>query len=222
MAKYHPVNRKKLIWIALSLSLEMHLLAIWFWSTRSISLVLPHAKSTTLTVQLRPLREHERLAPQSADSASAKTNAPVKLPGSTPHRQVPVAPASRSALPESAMKEPPDTPVSTSAGADDMMQKAMRDVGKIDRELRQSAPELMQPPQSSIQSRLEKGIASAAKTDRPSMVEKTLPDGRRITKVTGVGGVYCVAYEGVGATGGIDQIARGIHGKVTSCGHLFD
>lgn len=104
-------------------------------------------------------------------------------------------------------------------GSEQLILDAKRSVGKIDQELRREFPSATQAPSPS---KLERGIAAAARADRPSLAEKTLPDGRRITKVSGPGGTYCVIEGNVGTPGGVDQMQRGVQQRTTSCDHLFD
>jgi hypothetical protein len=225
MASRSPATRKNPLWIALALSFALHFLFICFWPSGTIRQVLPKAESPGLTVQLWSLREQESTAAASANPANAQANASGKPSRKAPPREMPVPPAfSGGPSPASETKEHDHTSPSAAAppSTDDLMQKAIRDVGKIDRELRQSSPTLMQGSPNSVQSRLEKGIASAARANRTTVVEKTLGDGRRVTKVSGPGGSYCVTSESVGATDGIDRIQEGMHGKVTNCGSLFD
>ncbi len=104
-----------------------------------------------------------------------------------------------------------------------LMLDARRAVGGIDRELRRAFPTQDQPQRApdSVQRRLEKGIAAAA-GPAPGMVERTLADGRRVTRVSGPTGVYCVTQDAVGANNGIDHIQGGMQNRVTDCGHLFE
>jgi hypothetical protein len=100
-----------------------------------------------------------------------------------------------------------------------MILDAKRNIGRIDREVNK----LLTPPeQNSVQSRLEQGIAAAARPDRTSMLERNYSDGRKITKVSSPLGTYCVVQDSIGAADGIDRMQRGTHAKVTNCGHLFD
>ena len=99
----------------------------------------------------------------------------------------------------------------------DLLSNAKRDIGKIDRDLRKAFPKLLEAAPDSAQARLEKGIAAAAKPTSTSMEDFTSPDGRRMTKVTGPDGTYCVRKEGAGATDGLDTIQNGVRAKTTNC-----
>jgi len=117
-------------------------------------------------------------------------------------------------------------PVSEAPGAAgpgiDLTSSAMLAIGKVDRELRKEFPGQAQPEPESRQLRLERGIAAAAVQRERSMQERVLPDGRRITKVTGPGYSYCVMAGSVGDHNGMDIMQRGVQTKTTSCGHYFD
>lgn len=102
-----------------------------------------------------------------------------------------------------------------SAGAAGLIAEAMRNAGRIDRELRHGAPELSQPKPRSLQSTLQKGFAAAARPGNAGMEEVVLPDGRRMTKVVGPSGTYCVMRESAAAIG-IDP-QRGAQTMVTTC-----
>lgn len=128
------------------------------------------------------------------------------------------APKTASTAPELAasieVKEP--APVVT-APTGNLLSNAKRDIGKIDRDLRKTYPKLLEAAPDSAQSRLEKGIAAAAKPNAFSMEDIISPDGRRMTKVTGPGGTYCVRKEGAGATDGLDAMQNGVRAKTTNC-----
>ncbi|MEC5217897.1 hypothetical protein RCH09_002861 [Actimicrobium sp. GrIS 1.19] len=123
------------------------------------------------------------------------------------------------AEPESATTTlPPPLPAS------DLATSALRSVGKIDRDLRNEFRHLPERAPDSVTSRLAQGIAAAGVVHRlmPSMQERVLADGRRVTKVTSSSGTYCVTQEGAGANDGLDRVQNGNHMKATNCGNLFD
>ena len=99
-----------------------------------------------------------------------------------------------------------------------IIQSAKRDIGKIDRELSGNRPKLYDEKPASLQSKLEKRISGAARTHEDSIKETALSDGRRMTKVTRAGMVYCVYKENsAGLTGGRDTMSAGVRDKVTAC-----
>jgi hypothetical protein len=128
------------------------------------------------------------------------------------------APKAISAAPELAasIEKKEQAPVASPPNGE-LLSNAKRDIGKIDRDLRKTFPKLLEAAPDSAQSRLEKGIAAAAKPNTTSMEEITFPDGRRMTKVTGPDGTYCVRKEGAGATDGLDTMQNGVRAKTTNC-----
>ena len=106
----------------------------------------------------------------------------------------------------------------------DVLSRALRDIGNIDQALRREFPAFPTAPPVSIQSRLEKATALAARHNgrAPGIEERQMPDGRRISRVTTSSGSYCVMQKGAGANDGIDHLANGTRLQVTSCGNLFD
>jgi hypothetical protein len=139
----------------------------------------------------------------------------------TPAPAVATAPAASDAHPVPA---PPAAPASAPAhlDIDAVMTTAKRNIGSIDRDLRAAAPASQKGALGSEQTRLATGIAAAGRSDTLSMREIIMPDGKRITRVSGGGASYCVTHESAGATDGIDVMQQGARMKVTNCGHLFD
>jgi hypothetical protein len=78
---------------------------------------------------------------------------------------------------------------------DDLISSSKRDIGAIDRALRNELPTrngLLQAPNNSVAARLERNIAAAAVEHGFSTQEVILSDGRRYTKVTTSRGTSCV------------------------------
>jgi hypothetical protein len=125
----------------------------------------------------------------------------------------------------------PKLPASSSRpSAEDMVDAARRDIGKIDHELRKDSPPPKEPAAAatkpSMQQTLEKALATpaephAAKPGETTMEEITRPDGQRVTKVTGPNGTYCVTQISVGNTKGEDIMQKGAVSRTTSCGAPF-
>ncbi|SDX58334.1 hypothetical protein SAMN04515617_10513 [Collimonas sp. OK242] len=135
----------------------------------------------------------------------------------------PVAPGSTAPQLPAASRHP---------SAEDMVDAAKRNIGKIDRDLRKDAPAASQPAPAaaaapSRQQILEKALAGPVapkETPKPgatTMEEITRPDGQRVTKVTGPNGTYCVTQISVGNTKGEDIIQKGAVSRTTSCGAPF-
>lgn len=113
--------------------------------------------------------------------------------------------------------------------AEGMVEAAKRDAGKIDRELRKDAPPKEKAAAAAtptMQQKLEMGLAPAAAPEPRSpkettMEDITLPNGQRVTKVTGPNGTYCVTQISVGNTKGEDIMQKGAVSRTTSCGSGF-
>ncbi|GAC1326534.1 MAG: hypothetical protein NVS3B11_21370 [Collimonas sp.] len=119
--------------------------------------------------------------------------------------------------------------------AEDMVDVAKRNVGKIDRELRKDSPPASEPASPAgtavaaptRQQILEKALAGPVaqkETPKPgetTMEDITRPDGQRVTKVTGPNGTYCVTQISVGNTKGEDIMQKGAVSRTTSCGAPF-
>lgn len=224
--RQYPARQYTSAWIALLISGALHLWIIHSLPAIPISAALPKIQTDAITVQLSP-----RLMPE-------ETGRKTQLPAKPKREEKAIQEAGREAartrahadtVPDvsgkerdPAMEEPPPSPAPGPLRMDDIIQNAKRDIGKIDKELRKSHPSFMPMPPTSTQSRLEKGIAAAGKPVSRTLAERTLSDGRRITKVSGPNGIYCVTHDSVGAAGGIDVMQRGIAAKVTNCGNLFD
>ncbi|MES2016512.1 MAG: hypothetical protein V4484_08445 [Pseudomonadota bacterium] len=158
---------------------------------------------------------------------------PPKPPALPPVRvrsaPAPVQHAIASATPPT---EPPEVaaPVAIAApaapSAEQMLQQARRDLGKIDRDLRKEFPgSRIKAPSDSPQLRLAKGIEHAAEMapprwfEAPKVTEIIDPGGygrRRYRVITG-GGTYCVTYESNHAPDGLDTMKNGIKPKITNC-----
>lgn len=124
---------------------------------------------------------------------------------------------------ESGTQQPP-LPAMPSISSRSLSQDALRQVGPIDRALRDQSG-ARQPNSLGISGseRFANAIAHAAVPRGPPQMEhRTLGDGRTITRVSSGLGSYCVIQPGSGATDGIDHFQHGNSGTTVSCGHLFD
>lgn len=201
----------------------VHILAIRFWSPAS------QHQLPRIRVIARPPMIVRLLTLQSNENASLvrpkkqnqeRIDVPVK------RHDAKIVPAQPVAITPPAVLIPPILEKNETSGESShkdvniaaMIRSAKRNIGKIDRELSGDRPKLYEAKPASLQSRLEKGISGAAKTREDSIEETALPDGRRITKVTRFGMVYCVYKENpAGLTGGRDTMSEGVRDKVTSC-----
>lgn len=118
-------------------------------------------------------------------------------------------------------------PAASRPSAESMVEAAKRNAGKIDRELRKDAPPKdAAAAEPTMQQKLEMGLAPPAAPEPRSpkettMEDITLPNGQRVTKVTGPNGTYCVTQISVGNTKGEDIMQKGAISRTTSCGSGF-
>ena len=206
------------VWLGLLASIALHLLIIVFWRDTLGHAELPAAKTPALLVQLMTLQAPERALPKQLElrqelrkpPAQRKLDAPPRSEAATAAPTAP-PPAATTAI-EQKNEAPPVNASNNSA-----IFKATRDIAKIDRDLRKEFPRFPDAAPNSTQARLEKGIAAAAKQNVTTMEEIVSPDGRRMTRVVGPNGTYCVRKEGAGATDGLDMIQGGVRAKTTNC-----
>jgi hypothetical protein len=176
-----PVSRRCL---PLLLTIAVHLLlAVLYLAQRH---TVPPASSAAQRVFVALVARPER----------QPTPAPVLAPRIRPH--VPLAPAARplpatEATPVSAVDVAPAPP--QPAAASDMLAQARRDIGKIDRELRGTAPPLPLLRPDTAQARFERaGAGAGAWIDRSrTMVvdHYQSADGVIIERITRGGGSKC-------------------------------
>lgn len=210
--------------ISLILAICLHLFVVYILLTMRTSVITEIAPvSGDMKVYFTPLKLHEF-------SQASITSLPMLMPHliSAKKKQVAIknrtAPRTISSMPTDKIVVPTHEKIPTSIApptaipsADDMILNAKRDIGKINRELRNAFPKLPPATVDTAQSRLEKGIAAAAKSQALGMEELTLSDGRKMTKVVGSGGTYCISTDSVGASDGIDYMQSGVKKKMTNC-----
>jgi hypothetical protein len=157
-----------------------------------------------------------------------------QAPAPAPQKTQPAAPrAARITPPAQAAQRPPEPapvasesiPVDTTFDqpAPSLRERALRDVGAIDKALRKESPaHKADSPVSTPQSRLEAGFAEAY---RPKVWEAPVitelsdqgQNGRRIYKVKTGLGTYCIYVDGVNTPNGIDMMQKGIQQKTGKC-----
>lgn len=127
-------------------------------------------------------------APALTQSPRPTTRERIRTPRrETVHAEPPTAPANDL---EIASDVPDSLIVSEPAPAVDLTLQAKRDLVKVERELaRAQRPNINGPP--TYQSALAKGIEAAYKPRGITIKEYILPDGRRMSRVTGSGGSKC-------------------------------
>jgi hypothetical protein len=159
--------------------------------------------------------------------------APLPLPVPTPRKTaVPVeskpAPAKEAVaepVPVREAEAPAEDPLfSTAPKGQSVRERAMRDIGSIDKALRKESPGgHISAPVRTPQSRLVAGIESATRAPRAWEAPRIEPVmdqgnyGRRIYKVTTALGTYCVYYDTVNTPNGQDMMKNGIKPKTMQC-----
>ncbi|HZV67224.1 MAG TPA: hypothetical protein VFG03_20230 [Telluria sp.] len=114
---------------------------------------------------------------------------------------------------------PAPTPPSAAA----ILDQARRDAGKIDRALRKEALNQFHAPADTPMTRLAAGIDAASAAPKPWEAPRVTDEmdqgqyGRRIYKVKGAFGTYCIYNETNHAPDGLDAMKNGLHPKIMSC-----
>ncbi|MFC5472685.1 hypothetical protein [Paraherbaspirillum soli] len=222
-------QRNRLVWLAITMSVVLH--AFMIYSVRHLKPPSrpPASTGSALIVHLLALQPP---VPQQApapspiphqNSAVAKKQPPARAAASrnpAPATAISVAPTAASPAPSAAAPTPPAS--TNHLSARDIIDAARRDVGSIDRELRQAqAPSHAPIPPASprgAQEKLASGIAASAIPRGTTIEDITRPDGQRVTKVTGPAGTYCVTQISVGNSAGMDIMQRGAGSRTTNCG----
>jgi hypothetical protein len=166
----------------------------------------PRTTTAATAFPAPPPIPHARPQAASAAAATSPRRADRAATGASDHaaaapatRDTPAAPSSELAAPVASIL--PD-PAPATPSVDDMLRIAKRDVGKIDRELRQQFPDRAVKPEDSPRKRLEKVFAEAYAAAPPKwyegarIVEVTDPEsnGVRIYRVQTAFGAYCMFY----------------------------
>ena len=106
---------------------------------------------------------------------------------------------------------PPDAPEPQTAVAESgVTQRALRDLPSIVRQLGNPDAPRLQLRTDSFSTKLERGIAAAARLTIIRQETIELGDGRIMTKVTTNRGSYCYASRSAGLSGGRDVFQRGV------------
>jgi hypothetical protein len=167
---------------ALFATLALHVLGVAWWFKRdTLVRVADEPRSAVmvwLQVPLRPILPLPK--PEPANRAPAA--APLRRPPEAIRQAI----APTAVVPD--RREAANLP-----SAQDIVERARRDIGKIDRDLRGRAPIVPLEKPDSAQARFERGMA-AAFIDRSltmTMDRYTSPDGVVITRITQGGGTAC-------------------------------
>lgn len=136
------------------------------------------------------------------------------------------APAAPSAAPVHPERDEVAASSPLQGSAETLLERARRDVGAIDRELRKKRHRnLITAPVVSAHMRMQQGLELAHELAPPGLFEpakiREIIDpggyGRRRYRVITSSGTYCMTYESNRAPDGIDSMKNGIKPKMTSC-----
>lgn len=215
-----------------TLALHLLVLASWYLTRATVDTV-DEDQETIQWVNIEPTRpaqptpqvpsppEPAKL-PQPAAPAPARTAA-------APSPKPPVAITQAEAVAPPAPEAPPAPlaqPTQDTPSASDMLQRARKDIGKIDKDLRKEFPGArIKAPKDSPQLRLVRGIEHAAemappKWYEPAKVKEIIdpgPYGRRRYRVITAFGTYCTTYESNRSPDGRDVMQKGPTPKHTNC-----
>jgi hypothetical protein len=189
------LGSRRVVWHAVATSAVLHLLAALF--------LLPHfvpgrqeVRNELAPVVIRLIAPPAGVLPESARDPEPRRNKQLPRPlagRSASAADVPRVEDKGSVGPAAA------TPLSPSLSVDVMIDAAKRNIGSIDRELRQAFPSRVPAPAQPASTPLERGIAAAGLPRGTIMQEMALGDGRRVTKVITPSGTYCVLGRKPGA-----------------------
>jgi hypothetical protein len=204
---------------AILLTLLLHLALFGLWQLARVAPPVARSDSTLRWLDLIVVRRATpAAAPRPAPTKAAPTRpasaaAPLAAPTPVPIHE-----------PSATLSVPSELPdLSAAAPADTVLQRARRDIGKIDRDLQRESPAKFQAPVSTPQSRLRAGIEAAAAAVPPKWYEaaRIIPlgdqsgNGPRLYKVISAAGTYCIT---VGTNHTIaDTMGKGIKPLVITC-----
>jgi hypothetical protein len=197
--------------VAMACIVVAHILVAFAWPERSLQSenIPAFTSELVLVVAVRsaPIRPVARkLARQAKRKQVSRSIAGPSLPAAVTLPTEVLAPVA----------PPLNEPAPTAATA--IVDNALREAGKIDRELRRNSPNPAERALALTRSRQERIIADAFRRDEGSrIVELELPDGRRMSKVITPFGSYCVFKESNAIVGGRDVFKDGVKNKVASC-----
>lgn len=195
------VRRQRMLRSALAISCLLHLWVLWVWRG--------YAPGSQFERQRAPL-ELRLIAPEMPSSPMDSNITPARRPGDVP--PVSQKPDKVRDTPEPTRPTAVPLPSASIAGqartpsADDMVDAAKRDVGKIDRDLRNAFPTLqpLTPPKLTGFAALEKNIEAAGVPRGRIIEEMVLADGSRVVKIRTASGTYCIFDGKPGGRPGID------------------
>ena len=226
--------------IAATLAVHLLLVALWFGAQAPRPRVAhdgPRIQWVVLAPPVPAMRSRPPPPPSPAPARS-RANAPAPAAERAPARATAMAPQhspseTAAAAPLVLVPTPavaPPGPPAAALSADgpargnvDVLAQARRDIGKIAIELGKEKPGLLHAPLNNAQTRLAAGIDKATRAPhlfeapRVELVQDQGGYDRRIYKVKGALGTYCITIESNHAPDGLDTMKNGIQPKLTTC-----
>ena len=209
--------------VGAAVALHLLMLALWYLNQASVD-TQDEDSETIQWVNIEPARRVEPTpeTPKPPEPRERLTRAQVSEPAAiATRRPLAVTEAQTVAPPAPPAETTQDTP-----SVDDILARARKDIGKIDKDLRKEFPGArIKAPRDSPQLRLERGIELANELAPPKWYEpakvKEIIDpgqyGRKRYRITTAFGTYCTTYESNRAPDGRDVMQKGPQPKHTNC-----
>lgn len=228
----HLRHDQRFTGLAATLALHLLVLASWYLNKATVDTVDEHQK-TIQWVNITPTRRVEPTpqAPKPPEPSKPPERA-AAAPPRTAAEQAPKPPVAITQLEAIAPPAPEASPAPLAQATQDtpsvadMLQRARKDIGKIDKDLRKEFPGArIKAPKDSPQLRLARGIEHAAEMAPPRWYEPAKikeiidpgPYGRRRYRVVTAFGTYCATYESNRSPDGRDVMQKGPTPKLTNC-----
>jgi len=244
LTAYHPLPRERR-YAGLALTVLVHAALLLGWQMSRHTLPVESGSEPKRTriqwIQLPSLKAPapsppKPVQPPKPAQAPARASAPVTpraaaaqssaaMPEAAPITLVPAAPAaSASDTQANAPQAAPSEPAAATPSTAEILKRAKRDIGKIDRALRKENNPYITAPPDSPQIRMRDKMEAAHDLAAPRLweapkIEELVTNtgtGERRTRIITGAGTYCITERPPGSTS-IDMVEK--HGKqmVTSC-----
>lgn len=188
-------------------------------STRIFWIPLPQPKPERREEEKAAAPHKEAAVPRShAGPALSLPSVPILAPPASPPAPVAITPAAPTTSTDAPAQAAPQKP-----SAEEILQQARRDIGRIDKGLRKENNPYIAAPLDSPQIRMRRKMEEAAALARPGLFEapkiedlvNDTGDGARRSRVITGNGTYCITERSPATS--IDMIEK--HGKqrITSC-----
>lgn len=221
-------TRSRLPGVAATIALHLVIIVAWLLARQTQVKFDGPAAQSIQWVDVKPLKVRPTVQPEPAPAPVARMELAVSRPqvAATSEPAVPAEPD----VPVPASVEPaagvPVADAPPARSADDIMQQARRDIGKISSDIKKELPlRGIRAPIDTPQKRLVKGIALAHELapgkwyERPKMAELIDPggQGRRRYRVMTAAGPMCWTVDAPHTPNGRDQAKGAGPPKLTNC-----